>query len=135
MTYISEILRRIVHSRSQGRCEYCHLHERNTLFHHQVDHIIAEKHGGKTIEQNLCAACAECNRYKGSDLCSYDAITDSIVTLFNPRNDVWDDHFTFDDNGYIQPLSGKGRVTESLLRFNDLELVAERKRLIVSDEW
>jgi hypothetical protein len=134
MTYISEALRRIVHTRSQDRCEYCHLQQRNTFFNHQVDHIIAEKHGGKTIEENLCTACAECNRHKGSDLCSYDT-TESITPLFNPRLDIWEDHFTLKSDGNIQSLTAKSRATIKLLHFNDPEFSAERQGLMSRGKW
>lgn len=45
-TYVSVSLRRIVFDRAQGRCEYCLLLEALTATSHQVDHVIAEKHGG-----------------------------------------------------------------------------------------
>lgn len=83
MTYIPEALRRLVavseadaqRLRAGGRCEYCRLHEDDTFFTPEVDHIYAEKHDGPTIEWNLCVACADCNRNKGSDICSLDPET------------------------------------------------------------
>lgn len=40
-------LRQVVIERAGGRCEYCLLHYTEAaLFDHEVDHIIAEKHGG-----------------------------------------------------------------------------------------
>ncbi|MCC6802795.1 MAG: HNH endonuclease, partial [Anaerolineae bacterium] len=68
MTYVSAELRREVRERAHLRCEYCRLHEEDAFWTHQVDHIYAEKHGGETAEDNLCLSCADCNRYKGSDL-------------------------------------------------------------------
>ena len=62
MTYIPEALRRLVTERAGGRCAYCRLHEDDTFFIHEVDHIYAEKHDGPTVEGNLCIACADCNR-------------------------------------------------------------------------
>jgi hypothetical protein len=47
-TYISASLRRMVGDRAQGNCEYCLIPETLTVSSHQVDHVIAEKHGGKT---------------------------------------------------------------------------------------
>lgn len=45
-SYISVELRKQVSERAQDCCEYCLIPEIAVLFAHQVDHIIAEKHGG-----------------------------------------------------------------------------------------
>lgn len=129
MTYISEALRQQVMARAQARCEYCRLHEAHTYFTHEIDHIYAEKHGGATDESNLCAACADCNRHKGSDLCSLDPQTGTIVALFHPRRDTWGEHFRLRDTGLIEPLTATGRVTERVLQFNRVDLIADRARL------
>src|SRR5260370_30782084 len=130
MTYVSEALRHLINQRAGSRCEYCHLHQDDAFFTHEVDHIYAERHGGATVETNLCCACAICNRNKGSDLCSLDPQTGEIVALFNPRRDRWEEHFRLDANGTLYPLTAQGRSTERLLHFNDLEIVIERARLI-----
>jgi len=130
MTYISEALRQQVSSRAKSRCEYCRLHADHAYFTHEVDHIYAEKHGGDTLDINLCLACADCNRHKGSDLCSLDPVTGDVVTLFHPRRDKWYEHFSLLETGLIEPLTATGRVTERVLRFNRVELVADRARLM-----
>ena len=130
MTYISDKLRQLIVKRADGRCEYCRLSERFAYHTHEIDHIYAEKHGGSTEETNLCLACVICNRYKGSDLCSLDPITNQVVSLFHPRIEKWKEHFTLVGTGIIQPLTATGRVTERILRFNRLDLVADRARLI-----
>ncbi len=130
MTYISESLRRLVIQRAKSRCEYCCLHEFYAFFAHEIDHIYAEKHGGDTIETNLCLACADCNRHKGSDICSRDPLTGDVVTLFHPRRHEWQTHFRLAETGLIEPLTANGRVTERVLQFNRIELVTERARLI-----
>lgn len=84
MTYISVDLKRRVYERSKSRCEYCLISEDFTVKRHEVDHIYAEKHGGDTVDANLCLSCAVCNRYKSSDLCSVDPSTGDVVTLFHP---------------------------------------------------
>ena len=130
MTYIPEVLRRLVVERAGGRCAYCRLHENDAFFTHEIDHIYAEKHDGPTVASNLCVACADCNRYKGSDICSVDLETGDVVTLYHPYRDGWADHFRLADTGVIEPLSTHGRVTARLLRMNRLDLVADRARLI-----
>src|SRR5260370_484372 len=84
-----EPLRRQVQARTQGRCEYCLIHEADMYYPHEPDHVIAEKHGGPTSFENLPWACFHCNRSKGSALASVDPLSDKIVFLFNPREQRW----------------------------------------------
>ncbi len=72
MTYISTALRQAVYARAKGCCEYCLVPENFALASHEIDHIIAEKHGGKTIDENLALSCTICNKHKGSDIASID---------------------------------------------------------------
>ena len=53
MTYISAEIRRQVTARAGNCCEYCRLSQEDNTFSFQVDHIIAEKHGGSTELDNL----------------------------------------------------------------------------------
>lgn len=76
--------------RAGERCEYCLIPESMTFALHEIDHIIAEKHGGRTEEENLGLSCALCNGFKGSDLTSIDPETGAIVPLFHPRRDAWE---------------------------------------------
>jgi hypothetical protein len=133
-SYIPEALRKQVFERAEARCEYCFIHQDNRLFAHEIDHIYAEKHGGDTRLDNLCLACSECNRYKGSDICSLDMDTNSIVELFHPRNDDWHTHFVL-ENGIIQSLTPQARVTVRMLRLNDFETLERRKILIEADRY
>jgi hypothetical protein len=134
MGYISEALRREVVDRAQGYCEYCFIHQEDRLFAHEIDHIYAEKHSGQTQTDNLCLGCSECNRYKGSDLCSLDPVTQMVVALFHPRRDRWAEHFRLYD-GIIEPLSPSGRVTARLLHFNDPETLDRRRILIEAGRY
>lgn len=127
-TYIAEALRRAVIARTGGRCEYCGKPQ-VSFFPHEVDHVIAQKHGGKTVLNNLAFACFECNRYKGSDVASFDPQTGRLTPLFNPRTQPWDEHFRH-DNGVIVCLTAEARTTAMLLRFNDLTRVRERIALL-----
>ena len=77
--YVPVPLRRVVHERAADRCEYCLVPEALTLAPHWVDHIVAEKHGGRTEGDNLALCCALCNRHKGSDLTSIDPESGQIT--------------------------------------------------------
>ena len=134
MSYIPETLRRSVYERANGHCEYCLLSIRYAYLPYEVDHIIAEKHGGKTEDENLCLSCFECNRHKGSDIASYDEDIGDVVRLYHPRRDLWADHFRL-EGAQIIPLTPIGRVTVRLLQLNDPERLLEREALIAVGQY
>jgi hypothetical protein len=126
---VPEILRRQVRDRADGRCEYCLVHEDDMVYSFEADHIIAEKHAGKTTSENLAWACIICNRNKGPDISSIDQLNDTIVPLFNPRKHHWKRHFRL--NGpRIEPLTASARATEFLLQFNTEDRLNQRMALI-----
>jgi hypothetical protein len=129
-TYISSTLRRTVSDRAQNCCEYCLIPEMLALATYQVDHIIAEKHGGATTLENLALSCPLCNQAKGSDIASIDPDTGDTVRLYHPRTDNWIDHFHLENSsGAILPLTAIGRVTVQLLRINRLGSLPTRQIL------
>ena len=93
MAEIATALRWAVRERASGRCEYCGVHEGFTLVSHEIDHVIAVKHGGTTESENLALSCTLCNKHKGSDVASLDPQTGRLEPLFHPRRDLWGDHF------------------------------------------
>jgi len=59
----------LVEARAEQRCEDCLLPAALAfILPYEVDHVIAEKHGGVTEEGNLAVACWRSNRHKGTDL-------------------------------------------------------------------
>ena len=62
---VPERLRAAARDRAAGCCEYCLLHDDMVVLPHQVDHVIAEQHGGMTNLENLAWSCFYCNHYKG----------------------------------------------------------------------
>ncbi|MGF1542362.1 MAG: HNH endonuclease [Pleurocapsa sp.] len=128
-SYISTAIRRLVGERANYCCEYCLIPEAFTFATHEIDHIIAKKHGGKTIAENLALSCTLCNKYKGSDLASIDPETNDIRPLYHPRKHKWSENFEVKD-GRVIPLTPEGRVTTRLLQFNREERIEERKLMI-----
>ena len=128
MSDIGSPLRDLVRLRAAGLCEYCRISERLTLAEHEIDHVIAVKHGGQTVAENLALCCTLCNRYKGSDIASIDAETGQLTPLFHPRVDRWDDHYQVRD-GEIFGVTARGRVTVQLLRMNRSSRIKERQLL------
>jgi len=128
MSDIDAELRKLVRLRAAGLCEYCRISERVTLTEHEIDHVIAVKHGGETVAANLALCCAVCNKFKGSDIASIDPETNQLTPLFHPRVDRWDDHYVVRD-GEILALTARGRVTIQLLRMNRPARIRERQLL------
>ncbi|MEM9244873.1 MAG: HNH endonuclease signature motif containing protein [Cyanobacteria bacterium P01_F01_bin.153] len=128
-TYIPAALRREVAERAAGCCEYCKIPEVLTFASHEVDHVIAEKHGGATVSENLALACVLCNQRKGSDIASVDPATGKIERLFNPRADRWGENFTLEEV-QIAGRSAVGRTTVALLQLNGERRLAERRLAI-----
>ncbi len=128
-SHISADLRRLVAARAERLCEYCLVHQDDTYFGCEVDHVISVKHSGPTTADNLAYACAFCNRQKGSDIASILWRTHEFIRFFNPRTDRWADHFRL--NGVvIESLTEIGEVTALILGFNSTERLVERQALI-----
>ena len=123
MTYINAELRRLVVDRAGDCCEYCRRSQSDHQFSFHVEHVIAEKHNGQTVQENLALSCPEYNIFKGSDVASYD--NGELTPLYNPRIQLWNDHFQL-NGAKIEPLTREGRVTVSLLQMNRPEVIAER---------
>jgi hypothetical protein len=122
-------LRYLVAKRADYLCEYCLISETNWSLSYEVNQIISVKHGGLTTEDNLTYACAYCNLYKGSDICSIIWRTGKLVRFFNPRRDFWGEHFRLDEV-VIQPLTDIGEVTVHIFAFNSEDRILERQALI-----
>jgi HNH endonuclease len=125
---ISASLRRLVTERASQRCEYCLLPADVAFFPHEVDHVVALKHGGQTDASNLAFACWRCNRHKGTDLGSFDPATGQFSFLFNPRTHIWTEHFALRGAALVG-LTPEGRTTIQLLQLNTDERNSERQRL------
>ncbi len=133
-TTISAALRRLVRDRAALRCEYCRLAEEDAYFPHEPDHVISEKHGGRTDARNLALACFDCNRFKGSDIASLDPQSGALTPLYNPRLERWTSHFS-PRKGRIVSLTPVGRVTVALLRMNLEVRVEVRQELASLGAW
>ncbi len=127
--YISPTLRESVYRRANGQCEYCLIPEEVTFASHEIDHVIAIKHGGMTTQENLALSCSVCNKRKGTDLTSIDPFNNEIAPIFNPRNTQWLEHFQL-QGGEIIALTPTGRATVRLLQLNRSERVLERNLLL-----
>ena len=114
-------LRAAVRDRAGQHCEYCYrLQADSPLIAFHVEHIVPRKHGGSDELDNLALACPDCNLHKGSDLAGIDPETSSVVRLFDPRTQNWQEHFAW-DGLRITGRTAIGRVTVRVLDLNSLD--------------
>ena len=132
--YISEVQRKIVAARAFFVCEYCLIHEEDSYFSYEIDHIISLKHGGETQMDNLAYSCITCNRNKGSDIASVLSDPERYIRFYHPRKDSWNDHFQL-VGSVIEPLTDIGRTTLHILDFNHTDRILERQSLINIDRY
>ena len=86
-------LRERERQRARGVREYCRMPQRHDLLPFQIDHIIAEKHHGETVVENLALSCFNCNVHKGPNVAGIDPLTGQVTALFHPRRDLRNAHF------------------------------------------
>jgi hypothetical protein len=119
----------LVWDRAHDCCEYCQMPQMYDDLLFEIDHILAEQHGGKTIANNLALACFYDNHHKGPNLAGIDPKTGKRSWLFNPRRHRWARHFRW--NGPI--LVGRtavGRATIAVLGINLSHRIRHRAQLI-----
>ena len=81
--------------------------------------------GGPTAEDNLALACVSCSLHKAARQSATDPETDTEVTIYNPRQHAWSEHFRWDDVHLIG-LTPTGRATVLALRMNRPIILAIR---------
>jgi HNH endonuclease len=111
--------RKIVKIRAEYLCEYCLCPEYFSPDPFEVEHITASSKGGKDDLLNLALACSGCNGYKSDFMEAIDPASGVIVRLYNPRKDIWAEHFCWnEDYTLILGVSPVGRATATKLRLN-----------------
>jgi hypothetical protein len=129
---MDRVLEELVWRRAQSRCEYCQMSQEYDGFRHEIDHVVARKHGGPTAAGNLALACFPCNNYKGPNLAGIDPVTRKLTKLFNPRRHKWKHHFRW-DGPYLVGKTAVGRVTIRVLEVNAPDRVDLRQVLLDED--
>ncbi|HXU37842.1 MAG TPA: HNH endonuclease [Blastocatellia bacterium] len=106
---VPDSVRARVRESAGDRCGYCLSPQRLVMGKLEIEHIIPRVLGGSDEEANLWLSCGLCNRYKGSQTQGIDPANTSTVELFNPRMQVWTDHFRWSTDGsHIVGLTGVG---------------------------
>jgi 5-methylcytosine-specific restriction endonuclease McrA len=131
VSYIPKVLCDQVAEQAKHRCGYCLTAAVIVGTPLEVDHLIPEALGGTDEENNLWLACSLCNAHKGDRVAALDPETDTIVPLFNPRQQIWAEHFAWADHGTrIVGRTPIGRATALALQLNRTTLVFARQRWV-----
>lgn len=105
--------------RANHLCEYCHTSEQWQYVPFTIDHVIPLTQGGSDGLGNLALACFHCNRRKADRLVALDPDSGEEVALFNPRRDIWSQHFIWSSDGlFVIGLTPTARATVSALEMN-----------------
>jgi 5-methylcytosine-specific restriction endonuclease McrA len=123
--YISESLKKSVIQRANYCCEYCLMENDVSFIPHQIDHVISLKHEGDTSLENLAYSCFSCNNNKGSDIGTMLLPNKIFIRLFNPRIDIWNEHFEI-ENGVIYAKTNIAQATVKVLKMNEIDRIIER---------
>jgi len=111
-------MRAFVCDRARDTCEYCRLRQRDLHFPpFHIEHIVPRQHGGSDDDTNLALACHHCNLHKGPNLTGIDPDTGEIMPLFNPRTQIWTEHFGWSGVNVIG-RTPVGRTTVVVLAMN-----------------
>lgn len=127
-------LRLFVATRAKYYCEYCQLLEDFSSQSFTIEHIKPRQKGGDNTLENLAYACSGCNAFKHTKTEDMDQKTGEIVALYNPRKQVWQEHFLW-SNDFTEIL-GKtpcGRVTINALKLNRKGLINLRRLLVTQN--
>jgi hypothetical protein len=126
--YIPADLRRLVIERARNYCEYCRYPGRYAPQTSPIDHIIPREAGGQTVAENLAQSCQGCNGHKAARTSAIDPVTGLLVSLYNPREQRWNEHFSWSED-YLQitGLTSTGRATVEALQLNRDGLVNMRR--------
>lgn len=121
---VSDEVRLLVRQRANFVCEYCGLREADIPDRLTVDHYQPSSKGGSDSLDNLVYSCIWCNQRKHA----YWPASDDEIPLWNPRESTESEHFVFQSDGTVSPISAVGTFTIARLRLNRHALVEYRRR-------
>jgi hypothetical protein len=127
MAKIKKELDEKIRLQAKNRCGYCLNPQELIPYKLEIEHIFPRALGGESIEENLWLACRECNVHKAAKTDAIDKLTDKTVKLFNPRLQIWNEHFEF--SKYTSEIIGKtacGRATVESLQMNNFYQITAR---------
>jgi len=137
LTAISDQLRRQIAIRAGHCCEYCHVPIQGQVATFPIDHIIPRTRKGETVLSNLALACPHCNGHKWALVDGVDPSTSQPASLFNPREQVWAEHFAWSaaDPVVLEGKTPNGRATIARLLINAPVMITVRRLLLELGIW
>jgi len=134
--YIPKEIDARVRVMAHNRCGYCLSPQHLVMARLEIEHIIPLAKHGHNHEINLWLACPLCNRAKSDKITAIDPETGTEVSLFNPRTQVWSEHFYWADDGIrIIGRTPIGRATVIALHLSDDPDALEVRRYWVMAGW
>jgi hypothetical protein len=126
---VSDATKAKIRKQAQYCCEYCKSPEEFLGIHLEIDHVVPLSKDGSDLENNLCAACRNCNGSKLDAETGIDPETEVETRFFNPRIDSWATHFMWSqDFSTIIGITPTGRATVNRLQVNRPIIVKARNR-------
>ena len=84
-----------------------------------MEHIVPRSRGRTDALANRALACQGCNNRKYNHTDTFDPISGEQVALYNPRQQLWHEHFTWnEDYTLMLGLTRVGRATVERLQLN-----------------
>jgi len=130
---ISPTTKKKIRSWAKDRCSYCLSAQKYVYVTLHIEHIIPVVKGGTDGDNNLCLSCVWCNLSKSTKTEGLDPRTKMVTRLFNPRSDLWAEHFEWDQDQIT--LKGKtaiGRTTVEELNMNRSLALQVRKNWVIA---
>lgn len=116
-----------------NRCGYCLSQQEYVWDILEIDHIFPVAKGGKDAEENLWLICSSCNAAKYNKIEAFDKVTQRNASLFNPRQQIWREHFQWSKDG--TKITGKtaiGRATILALDLNKPRFIKVRRNWVAA---
>jgi len=121
----------LIFESSNGLCEYCHSQAEYSFAAYSIEMIVPQSKDGQMETRNLAFVCQGCSNHKYKKTEGFDSVTNETVKFFNPRIDVWKEHFAWnEDTSLLVGLTAKGRATIKELKMNRPTLIELRAILV-----
>jgi hypothetical protein len=134
--YVPVEVDRRVRTAARNRCGYCLSPQHLVMARLEIEHIIPVSKQGCSDESNLWLSCPLGNRYKRDRITAIDPVTSDAVQLFNPRTQVWSDHFQWTEDGLrITGKTPMGRATVRTLHLDNDPDAIEVRSYWVAAGW
>ena len=105
-----------------------------------MEHLLPQSLGGTDEVDNLALACSRCNGRRYNFMTGIDPQTEQEVTLFNPRQQNWAEHYVWSiDKLQIVGRTSIGRATCQRLDLNDDRhndrFIVRARELLLKGGW